>query len=119
LKNAALTLCALLLALIAAASAASADGQAVSSVYWLSGENGKLTQRSCTIQAASALTTAGFKHVDTGTNDSPIIFADHGAYQAAVFCLGNNGTVTMVVMGPDQATATSLRKKFSSAWKSQ
>lgn len=119
MKNAALTVCAVLFALVAAGSAAYADGQAVSSVYWLPGENGKLTQRSCTIQAASALTTAGFKHVDTGTNDSPIIFADQGSYQAAVFCLGNNGTVTMVVMGPDQTKATALRKKFSAAWKAQ
>ncbi len=117
MKNAGLIVSAVIAVVIAAGSVAYADGQSVSSVYWLPGENGKLSQRSCTIQAASALTTAGFKHVDMGTNDSPIIFADQGKYQAAVFCLGDKGTVTMVVMGPDQATATAMRKKFSAAWK--
>ena len=117
MKNAVIFVCACLLFSAVSATAALASGQAVSSVYWLPGENGKMTQRSCVVQAASALTTAGFKHVDTGTNDSPIIFADQGTYQAAVFCLGNNGTVTFVVMGPNQDTATALRKKFSAAWK--
>jgi len=118
LKNTALIFSALVVMLLAGAGIAAADGLGVSYSFWMPGDNGKLSQKSCTLQAAAALSAAGFRHVDTGTNEQhPVVFGDHGQYQATVFCLGDNGTVTVVVMGPDQDTATAWRKKFSAAWK--
>ncbi len=100
--------------------AAGADGQGVSEHFWYPGDNGKLSQRDCSVRASAALTVAGFHHVSSsGAENNSVVYADKGIYQAAVFCLLDNGSVTFVVMGPDQSTTSTLAHKFDEAWRAE
>jgi len=92
------------------------NGQSVSTNNFATTE----TASKCVVDATAALTTAGFRHVTTGKthkDTSVVLFADHDAYQATVFCLKNY--IAMEITGPDDGPATTLRDAFTKAWDNQ
>jgi hypothetical protein len=108
-----------IMAAAALPAASFADGLSATTHYWYAGQNGKLSEGDCKIQAAAALSQAGFRHVAAGTGAGPAVYGDKGTYQAVVLCLGDSGAVAFVVMGEDQDVANSLSDAFVKAWKSQ
>jgi hypothetical protein len=102
--------------MLSAQAALSDDGQSVSTNNWKTTELGT----KCVVGAASALTTAGFKHVTSGKihkDGSVILFADQGTYQATVFCLDDY--IALEVTGPTDAKTSSLVDAFVKAWNDQ
>jgi hypothetical protein len=93
-----------------------ADGSSVTT------QNFKITETpsQCAVGSATALTTAGFKHVTSGKahkDGTIVLFGDKGVYQAVVFCLPGNLAVS--VTGSDDKTTSSLVDKFTAAWDAQ
>ena len=96
--------------------ASSADGSLVTT------QNFKITETpsQCAVSVATALTTAGFKHVTSGKahkDGSIVLFGDKGVYQAVVFCLPAN--LAVAVTGSVDKTASALIDKFTAAWDAQ
>ena len=89
------------------------NGQAVSTSNFATGDSGT----KCLVDATAALATAGFRHVTSlkpHKDGSIVLFADHNAFQATVFCLNNY--IAMEVTGPQDAPAAALRDAFDKAW---
>jgi hypothetical protein len=101
------------LAALTQIASADSNGQSVSSNNWATTE----LASKCVVDATSALTTAGFRHVTSGKthkDGSVVLFADHNSYQATVFCM--NKYIAFEVTGPEDAPATTLRDAFVKAW---
>ena len=96
--------------------ALSASGQSVSTQNWKTTE----LASKCVVDATSALTTAGFKHVTSGKthkDGSVVLFADQDTYQATVFCLDQY--IAMEVTGPTDAKSSDLVDAFVKAWNAE
>lgn len=105
-----------LVVLASARVALSAGGQSVSTNNWATTEPAS----KCVVDAASALTTAGFKHVTSGKthkDGSVVLFADLDVYQATIFCLDKY--IALEVTGPTDAKASSLVDAFVKAWNAE
>jgi hypothetical protein len=93
-----------------------ADGSSVTT------QNFKITETpsQCAVDVATALTTAGFKHVTSGKahkDGTIVLFGDKGVFQAVVFCLPGN--LAVAVTGSNDKTTSSLVDKFTAAWDAQ
>ncbi len=93
--------------------ALAADGQSVSTNAWKT----TVTGEKCAVFASSALTSAGLKHVTSGSvhkDGTVVLYADQGVYQATIFCVNNY--IAVEVTGPTDAKASSLVDGFVKAW---
>ena len=103
-------------ATLACAQIVLADGQNVSTNEWAT----KLSGAECAVQASSALTSSGLKHVTSGKvhkSGTVVLYADQGVYQATVFCLDNH--LAIEITGPEDKKASDLIDAFSKAWDAQ
>jgi hypothetical protein len=87
--------------------------QTMMSFYW---NELSLPMGDCVQRASSALTQAGFTDLH---NQSPFIEASHGDYTALFFCGTHKGLITLVTMGPDQATSAAFLTSITSRFPGQ